>query len=73
MSNDDEDFEFHSVLEAVAPAAVRTLIDLSRPESGGSMREEAVRRLRQMQISGLLAGIPLDLRREAEAVLAESD
>jgi hypothetical protein len=73
VASEDEDFEFHAALEAVAPAAVRTLIALARrPHEESEVREEAIRRLRQLRASGLLDGLPIDLRRRAERLLREA-
>jgi hypothetical protein len=65
---EDDDFEFHSALHEMAPAAVRALVQIGQ-QRPGAVREEALRRLRQMQNAGLLDGVPADLRQRAAQML----
>jgi hypothetical protein len=72
LSCDDElrDFELHRALEDVAPAAVRTLVDLATKAGlSGAMRDEAIARLRQMEAAGLTEGLPQDLRDRVDRIL----
>ncbi len=65
-----DDFELHRALEEMAPAAVRTLVDLAtNPAVSAEMREEALVRLRQIAASGLIEQVPGDLRRQVTRLL----
>jgi hypothetical protein len=66
----NDDFELHHVLEDVAPAAVRALVELAAANDvGAEKRAEALRRLRWMRTADLFDRLPLDLRREADRLL----
>ena len=70
MPAPDDDFEFHTALESVAPAAVRALLDIvDARELGAERRMEALSRLRWMRESALFDALPVDLRHRANRLL----
>jgi hypothetical protein len=68
-----DDFELHRALEDIAPAAVRTLLELAdKPGLSKRMRVEALARLRQIQGAGLVDGLEPERRARVTRILERS-
>lgn len=66
----DNDFELHQLLQEMVPPAVQELVELAgRSDADRELRLEALTRLRELQATGLLDRLPLDLRTKIDSLL----